>query len=72
MEMFDITTRKIGLHGPYSLMVVLPIEYCRALKLKPGVKVRVIYGPNTFLLVVPPDCEKKLEEKWEEVRRLME
>jgi hypothetical protein len=64
------TKRTITKHGRFSGVVALPTDYRRYHKLNPGTKVKVLY--DSLLLIVPPDCEKKLQEKEEEIRRLLE
>jgi len=61
----NVTERKVSKHAQYGLKVVLPIEYCRAHRLEPGTGVKLVYSISGPILVVPPDCEKKVEEQWD-------
>jgi antitoxin component of MazEF toxin-antitoxin module len=63
------TKRKILKQGASGVMVI-PADYRRYHKLTPGTSVKILY--DSLLLVIPPDAEKKLEERGDLVRRLLE
>lgn len=53
-----------------SGVVAIPPDYRRYHKLNPGTSVKIVY--DNLLLVVPPEAEKKLRERKELIRRLLE
>ncbi|MQY67761.1 MAG: hypothetical protein GH150_00020 [Hadesarchaea archaeon] len=64
------TTRTIMKHGRFSGVIAIPKDYRRYHHLDPGAEVKVIY--DSLLLIIPPGGEKKLRERGELIRRLLE
>jgi phosphate uptake regulator len=63
-------TRKLNKMGPSSVGITLPKPYLDYHKLKPADLVQVIY--DGLILIVPLGAEKKVREREELVRRLLE
>lgn len=62
--------RRVIRAGDYSAVIALPIDWRRYFQVDPGTEVKILY--DSLLIIIPPACEQRLQERWELVKKLLE
>ena len=65
-------TRTVSTSGHYTFTTTIPPEWARAHGLRVGSKIKAMFSPRSFLILIPPDLEEEAEARRESIRKLLE